>query len=245
MVKAFTGNSEKDGHIPQKRLNEESSRQIISSLTHELRTPLSIISSNLQLLQDSKMMDDEMREETFELCGEAIKSMSRFLDDIYFLNVSIKGELKRIPEVFELNTFFNKLVKEFSFLEYEDKRLFLIFFLEENEIYTDKELLNRSLHNVISNAMKFSPEEVQVNVAFDGKLLKVDIVDKGIGIPRDDLELIFDPFFRGENVKMIAGTGLGLSIVRKSIDCLGGEIKIESEVGEGTNVKLIIPNDGR
>jgi len=228
----------------RKSLNEENSKQIISSISHELRTPLSIISSNLQLLKSSNgNIDEDIRSETFLLCDEAIKSMSRFLDDIYFLNVSNKGELQRIPEEFDLEKYFEQLLKEFLILNYDDSRIDLRTNLSTSMIRVDKELLNRVMYNVISNALKFSPENIELKVDYDGKLLLISVIDKGIGIPEADLDLIFAPFFRAGNVKMIAGTGLGMSIIKKSIDCLGGEINIESVVNKGTIVKLIIPSD--
>ncbi|MGQ8337932.1 sensor histidine kinase [Sunxiuqinia sp. A32] len=244
MVEAVTDICDREDCRARKSMNEDSSKQIISSISHELRTPLSIISSNLQLLKSTNgQIDDEIRSETFMLCDEAIKSMSRFLDDIYFLNVSIKGELKRIPEEFNIKKYFKKLLKEFSFLDFENDRLLLTMDLASKKMIVDKELLSRSMHNVISNALKFSPDKVIIDVKFDGKLLMVTVEDKGIGIPEDEIDLIFTPFFRANNVKMISGTGLGMSITKKSLDCLGGEINIESEVSKGTIVKLIIPND--
>ncbi len=246
MVESNTSGCDKDDCHLQKGSNEESSRQIISSISHELRTPLSIISSNLQLLESWKgEMNDDIRKETFDLCGEAIKSMSRFLDDIYFLNVSNKGELTKDYQEIDLPKYFNILVKELSFSEFDEERLSLNYNFKNNVFFTDRELLRRVMYNVISNALKFSPEDVIVNVNYDSDQLNIHVEDKGIGIPTDELELIFEPFFRGNNVKMISGTGLGMSIVKNSIDCLGGKIELKSNIGKGTIVKIIIPNNGK
>ena len=246
MVETITSVCDKDDCRLQKGINEESSKQIISSISHELRTPLSIISSNLQLLESWQgEIDDEIRKETFDLCGEAIKSMSRFLDDIYFLNVSNKGELKKDYQKIDLSKYFNTLVKELSFSEFDEERLKLDCNLKQGFILTDKELLRRIMYNVMSNALKFSPEDVIVNISYNGDQLHVCVEDKGIGISEDELALIFDPFFRGNNVKMISGTGLGMSIVKNSIDCLGGKIELKSNIGKGTSVKIIIPNNGK
>ncbi len=245
MVENISGVCDKEGCNVPKGFAEENSRQIISSISHELRTPLSIISSNLQMLEDCKELDDEMRQETFELCGEAIKSMSRFLDDIYFLNVSNKGELKKDLKKFNLEKYCKNIVKELSFSEFDEERIKLTCNFSEPKITTDKELLRRVFYNVISNAIKFSPEDVLVDVDYNGENLFIKVEDKGIGIPPEELELVIEPFFRGNNVKMIAGTGLGLSITKKSLDCLGGKIDFESIIGEGTKVKLIIPNNGK
>ena len=246
MVETIRNDSDQDGLQLKKGINEESSKQIISSISHELRTPLSIISSNLQLLQSWKgEIDEDIRKETFDLCEEAIKSMSRFLDDIYFLNISNKGELKKEIEKVDLLKYFNTLVKEFAFSEFDEQRLKLSFEFKEDIVFVDKELLKRIMYNVISNALKFSPDDVDVNVCSNDHQIMIDVSDKGIGIDKEELELVFEPFFRGNNVKMISGTGLGMSIVKKSLDCMGGKIELESNIGKGTNVKIIIPTNGK
>lgn len=246
MVKTIKSDGDQGELFTKKGLNEESSRQIISSISHELRTPLSIISSNLQLLESWKgEMDEEIRKETFDLCGEAIKSMSRFLDDIYFLNVSNKGELKKDIEEVNLKKYFKKLIKEFAFSEFDEERLKLSYQFKQEKVLIDKELLKRIMYNVVSNALKFSPEDVAVDVESSDEQLRIEVLDKGIGIAEEDQEFIFNPFYRGNNVKMISGTGLGMSIVKNSLDCMGGKIKIESNIGEGTNVKIIIPTNGQ
>lgn len=218
--------------------------QIISSLSHELRTPITILSSNLQLLKnnDSKL-DEEMRTETFQLCEEALKSVTNFLDGIHFLNLANKKELKRKDTPINLNQFIKKILNERNTLFYKSDRIKVMIDQQKIDFCTDELLLGKILTNLIENAYKFSAKDVLLTITNDRNFLDINIEDQGVGIPEDKLHSIFLPFFRCENVKMLSGTGLGLPIAQKATDCLGGEITITSTLSKGTKVKLKIPSN--
>lgn len=110
-------------------------------------------------------------------------------------------------------------------------------------LLTDEKLLRNILINILTNAVKFSPdkEEVSLNVLDHDEFITLEIRDDGIGIPDEELELIFEPFTRGRSVADIQGTGLGLSIVKKAVELLNGTIDVKSEVGSGSVFKVTIP----
>ena len=97
--------------------------------------------------------------------------------------------------------------------------------------------------NLLTNAIKFSPPngKIIINCINTPQMLKIEIKDFGIGIPEEDKEHLFTTFFRSKNAVNIQGTGLGLHIVKRHLDLLKGEIKIESKLNEGTNVIFTIP----
>ena len=97
--------------------------------------------------------------------------------------------------------------------------------------------------NIISNAVKFSPDADKVTIEFSSEknYTVISVTDFGIGIPKSELKSIFNPFTRGENVDLIQGTGLGLSIVKGAIDVLGGKIIVNSTIGSGTSFIVKIP----
>jgi signal transduction histidine kinase len=108
----------------------------------------------------------------------------------------------------------------------------------------DKELVRYIISNLISNAIKFSPQGSIVKFEIFGTLgnhVEFNIEDHGVGIPEKDLSSIFEPFHRGENVTEYQGTGLGLSIVKRCVETHLGSIKIESNQGKGTNVNVRLP----
>ena len=122
-------------------------------------------------------------------------------------------------------------------------------------ICSDKKLLRQIFLNLISNAVKFTPDEnnIYLTLSFDAdakipadasnvsKYFKVEIKDDGIGIPEEDLNNIFEPFSRAKNADEIKGSGLGLSIVKRAVDLLHGEIKVQSKLNEGTAFNVILP----
>ena len=110
-------------------------------------------------------------------------------------------------------------------------------------VESDKNLLRNILINLVSNAVKFSGEgsTVTVKADVDNNQMKLSVSDKGMGISQEDQEHLFSSFFRGKNVINIQGTGLGLHIVKRYIDLLDGEVYLQSELGRGTTVSLIIP----
>ncbi len=110
-------------------------------------------------------------------------------------------------------------------------------------VYSDKKLFRNVLINIVSNAIKFSPEnsEIRIDCNVSDKNASVDVTDKGIGISKDDQEHLFSSFFRAKNALNIAGTGLGLHIVKRYIALLGGNVHLKSELNEGTTISFTIP----
>jgi signal transduction histidine kinase len=97
------------------------------------------------------------------------------------------------------------------------------------------------LLNILSNALKFSNGEVQLIISTSNGQLSIKVKDRGIGIPEDEMEQIFQPFYRASNAKHISGTGLGLAIVNAMVDSLGGKIQVSRSMEEGTTIQIMIP----
>ncbi|HKJ43772.1 MAG TPA: HAMP domain-containing sensor histidine kinase [Sunxiuqinia sp.] len=229
--------------MSSEQMHDKSIAQILSSLSHELRTPLSILSSNLQLLKKNENLDTEIRVETFQLFEEALGSVTRFLDQIYFLNLSNKGELKSQSTIFNVDDFLNRVLNQPQTLLYQSDRIKLATNFLNKEFCSDEVLLKHILTNLLDNALKFSSKEVSFRISSDDQYLNILIEDQGMGMPEDQIDYLFEPFTRGSNVKMISGSGLGLAIVKRSVDCLDGIIYVDSDVSKGTTIKLKIPAD--
>ncbi|MGQ7869167.1 sensor histidine kinase [Sunxiuqinia sp. sy24] len=220
--------------------------QIISSLSHELRTPLTILSSNLQLLKTSNhSLEPTVREETFQLCEEALTAVTKFLDDIHFINLSNKNELKQNRQKVDISQLISNVLASKKTCFYKSNRIKVLSHSKQFFFKTDEALLAKIITNLLSNAYKFSTKEITLKLSNENNHLNIEIEDQGVGIPTDQLEFIFMPFYRCENVKMLSGTGLGLSVAKKAADCLNGEITIDSTLSKGTTVKLKILSDER
>lgn len=224
--------------------SDQNISQIISSLSHELRTPLTILSSNLQLLKSNNLnLEATVRAETFQLCEEALNSVTKFLDGIHFLNLANKKELRKNASTFELDEMIETVLNKRNTSFYQSNRIKIEPGFKQKQVCTDKELLTKVLINILDNAYKFSAKEVIVKMNIENQHLIIKIEDQGVGIPPEEMSLIFMPFYRCENVKMLSGTGIGLSIAKKAVDCLDGELNITSKIKEGTKVKLKIRAD--
>jgi signal transduction histidine kinase len=110
-------------------------------------------------------------------------------------------------------------------------------------IHTSPEIINRIIDNLFTNATKYTPAGTSIEISLNvvGNEAVIEVSDHGVGIPEDEIEMIFQPFYRGSNVVDTPGTGLGLLIVEKSLQLLGGGIQVHSQVGEGTRVVMHIP----
>ena len=107
----------------------------------------------------------------------------------------------------------------------------------------DEKHIKHIINNLISNAVKYSlpPSPIEIKIELENNTVNLSVSDQGIGIPKKDFDMIFEPFYRGENTEHISGTGLGLSIIKKAVEMHKGEIIVESEEGKGSTFKIILP----
>jgi signal transduction histidine kinase len=168
--------------------------------------------------------------------------MTNLLDDVLMIGKSELGKSLDILD-FDLVNTVKSISENIMFIDNNKHKL--VFDMPERlKIKSDKRLVDHIVNNLIMNAVKYSPKQKDVYVKvneIDSNRFEFVVKDKGIGIPKEDLDNIFDSFYRSSNTGSIEGTGLGMSIVKKSIDSLQGTIQIESEESQGTKVSVILP----
>lgn len=222
----------------------------VSTLSHEFRTPLTIIQSSKNLLANYlDRMSVESREEHLERIEEQVDYLTRMIDDLLSLgegkNGGVSVDRKLVNLQMECQRIFD-LVRISTYSQHE-----VVFDVVDTlgEAMMDVRLLRQILTNLLSNAIKYSPETSTIcfRVNKDGDTAVFQVIDSGIGMSPEDLELIFQPFKRGKNASEIQGTGLGMVIVKQAVDALDGTITCESQLGHGTTfivrLPLIAPND--
>ncbi|HBX52651.1 MAG: hypothetical protein A2275_15260 [Bacteroidetes bacterium RIFOXYA12_FULL_35_11] len=217
--------------------------QFVSTVSHEFRTPMTIIYSNLQLMESIKdKMSPEEISKSYSRVYTAIKQMTQILDQVNLVNKDMAGKLIYKPYAVNLETFVKQLVDELSSLSQKVK-IELVFKEEFGVIYFDPTLTQYIIMNLLSNAIKFSlqSDTVLFIISKINQSIHIEITDHGIGIPKEDQHRLFEAFFRARNAANIKGTGLGLSIVKRSVDIHNGAINFESEEGAGTKVTVILP----
>lgn len=224
-------------------LGELKSRYV-SMAAHDLRNPLAVIQSAIDLLHryDDRLNADQ-KEAKFTGIETSIKVMVAMLDDILTIGQVESGKLTFVPESLDLLTFCDTIIAE---IRQTTGGMQPVFFNSKGgcgTAYADPKLLRHILGNLLSNAIKYSPEDRIVTFTLNCQpdAITFCVQDQGIGIPASEQVHLYEPFHRASNVQQIPGTGLGLSIVKRSVDLHGGTITAESEEGVGTTFTVVIP----
>lgn len=226
----------------EKMLNEIKGR-FVSMASHEFRTPLSTVLSSASLLSRYTTTDEQdKRNRHIEKIKNSVKHLNDILEDFLSLGKLDEGKVSIHTGNFDLQEFVNDVAEEMKGFTKKDQQ---IDYAHTGDllVYTDHKLLKNILINLIGNAIKFSNEgsTVFIRSSTNGDLGVISIADQGIGISKDDLEHLFSSFFRAANALNIQGTGLGLHIVKRYVDLLKGQVKVESELNKGTTITLTIP----
>ncbi|MBW4430271.1 MAG: PAS domain S-box protein [Pelatocladus maniniholoensis HA4357-MV3] len=233
----------------EKELNELKSR-FISITSHEFRTPLTIILSSSELLEYyHHKWTEEKRLSHIRRIQTSVKHMTDMLNDVLVIGKAEAGRLDFKPISLDLVEYCRDLIQELQQDgDTEDETENAIAFhceYESMHCRVDKNLLGHILRNLLTNAIKYSVNDgiIKFTLTEQKNQVVFEIKDQGIGIPEEDLPLLFDSFHRAANVGNIPGTGLGLSIVKKCIDLHQGKIFVDSKVGVGTTFTIILPLD--
>jgi signal transduction histidine kinase len=216
----------------------------VSMAAHDLRNPLTLIQLAVSSLhQHSDRLTPAKKEDKYHTIQTSIKVMVDMLDDILTLGQVESGKLNFEPVEIDVLAFCESMVSEIKQAAGVTR---LIHFTGEGECrtaYLDARLLRHILGNLLSNALKYSPENCPVMFSShcDSNQITFRIQDQGIGIPDQDQPRLFDTFYRASNAKKLPGTGLGLAIVKQSVELHGGTITFESREDVGTTFTVVIP----
>lgn len=220
----------------------------VSMVSHEFRTPLGVILSSTEiLLSYFDRLTPDKRNEHLRTIVRSIRSLSRLVEEVLLLGKVEAGRLKFQPTSIDLIPLCDQLVDEAHSASELPHPFKLDVHGDLENAVGDEDLLRHILANILSNAMKYSPANAPITLSIhrENEWAIFTLVDRGIGIPAEDLRHLFQAFHRGRNVGQQAGTGLGLVIVRSFAQHHGGDIHITSEVGCGTTVVVKLPLFGR
>jgi PAS domain S-box-containing protein len=234
----------------QKELNELKSR-FVSTASHEFRTPLSAINfaaGSIKKYWDK--MEPTMIDRKLHKIEDQVLHMTKLLDDVLMVGQADVGKMINKPSYINLGNFIYEIIEEINNSRNNSRNnsheivLVASDELINSTLFIDEKLGRNIFINLIDNALKFSPEakKVVVEILAERKYTVFKIQDFGIGIPKAEINNIFSPFTRGENVDLIQGTGLGLSIVKEAVNLIGGEIIVNSSIDKGTTFIVKIPN---
>ena len=227
----------------EKELNELKS-SFISTASHEFRTPLTSIRLYTDLIA---MMGKEINENELKNYIEhiqiSVKNMTTLINDVLTLSRTDTGKISFTPSVIDLHKFSENILSEIKDICSSKHKLIFNYKTSINKFLLDEKLLRHIFLNLLSNAVKYSPNGgiVSLEINIDKNIILFIFSDEGLGIAENELNNIFEPFYRTSNSQAIEGTGLGLAIVKRSVELHGGTIEINSYLNKGTKFYVRLP----
>ncbi len=232
----------------ESKASEVMTREMISSITHDLKTPLASVKGYAQGILDGIASSPDKLNKYVTTIHRKANDMTSLIDELSFFSNIYKKDVPYHWEIVDANTYFSNCVSDLS-LDLETKKISLLYNFQgagKVKIRIDEEKLKRVINNVIGNSSKYIQSKmgiVFVNIEQTDDELIVHIQDNGIGIDKEDLERIFERFYRTDRSRNsdTGGTGLGLAIAKKIIEDHNGKIWADSVVGEGTTISFSLP----
>jgi signal transduction histidine kinase len=226
-------------------LIQERSR-FMNRVAHNLKAPLTAMASMLEVIQNGYL--GGVNEGLHQYLGRVdrrVHGMLLMIDELMTLAKSQSKERRFEYAPVDLRILADR-VKQTFLEKASEKRLTFEVNVSEDfpPLNADQELMEQMLENLVSNAIKYTPEGGRVGMAIqsaENDTVRITVSDNGIGIPRDEISRLFSEFFRASNVKSVIGTGLGLAIVKEIVNQHGGQISVDSKEGIGTTVTIYFP----
>jgi two-component system, OmpR family, sensor histidine kinase VicK len=233
--------------ITEQEKIEMERREFVANVSHELRTPLTTMRSYLEALADGAWKDDEIAPQFLQTTRTETERMIRLVNDLLQLSKMDREDYRLSKEWIDFSIYFNKIIDRFELTK--NQNVTFIREIPETPMFVeiDQDKITQVLDNIISNAMKYSPEggRITYRIKEEDTQIVVSISDEGVGIPSENVNKIFDRFYRVDKARTrrLGGTGLGLAIAKEMVQAHQGDIWAESVEGAGTTVYFSLPYD--
>ena len=234
--------------VTEQEKTEQERRDFVSNVSHELRTPLTSMRSYLEALEDGAWKDPEIAPHFLQVTLEETDRMIRMINDLLNLSKMDSGNAQMQMELVNFNNLVNFVLDRFDMMvtsqdkDYQIKREFT---KRDLWLEIDTDRLIQVIDNIMNNAIKYSPDggTITVRLIETHNHIILSITDEGMGIPRKDLNKIFDRFYRVDKARarQQGGTGLGLAISREVLKAHGGSIWVESRENQGSTFYVSLP----
>lgn len=233
--------------ISSRKKQELQRNEMISMVSHDLKSPLTTIIgyAELLLMKDLDISQDDR--EMIEIIYESGKKLSGMVEDFLLASKMDAGKIQLVKSEMDLSAMLTKVHKDFLGPAMKKRQEFVLEAGHLPEINADWRQLERAVSNLVGNAIKFTGEAGRVALtagspAVDGQdWVEIAVSDNGPGIPKEEADRVFDKYFRSTRTSGTKGTGLGLSIVKSIVDLHNGRVSVESEPGKGSTFRITLP----
>lgn len=224
---------------------EQLKNELVSTVSHELKTPLAAIKAYTATLRQNPELFAEKREEYLRVIEEQADRLSRLIDDLLLVARVEGGQLLRKRTTVPVDRVIDEALAEIHF---DAERYPIVRETANASVSGDPDRLRDLFRNLIENAMKYSPDGGPIAIRADeqAEATTIEVSDSGIGISNEDLPYVFERFYRADSdaVEAAGGSGLGLYIARAIVRAHGGKIQAGSEPGRGTTFTICLPKRG-
>ena len=220
--------------------------EFFSMVSHEFRTPLSLITGSAQLLNESlKPLVEASKLKNLQRIRASAKLMSQMLNGVLMIARADAGKLEFNPTFLELQTFCLNLIEDVQVFSHSTRLIKFSYQGQITQARLDEKLMYSLLSNLLSNAVKYSPPETPIHFRLVSSPTQItfQVQDEGIGILPEDLADLYSPFSRGSNAGNALGSGLGLTVVKRCVELHKGRIFVESAIDKGTTFTVVLPTD--
>lgn len=220
-------------------------REFVANVSHELRTPLTTMRSYLEALAEGAWKDEEIAPNFLEVTQNETERMIRLVNDLLQLSKMDSEDYQLTTEWINIATFYHRIINRFELTKNQNVQFERQIVDRGTFVEIDEDKLTQVLDNIISNAMKYSPEggKIAFKLQEDKEKVILSVSDEGMGIPSENINKIFERFYRVDKARTrkLGGTGLGLAIAKEMVEAHGGQIWVESVEGQGTTVFFSLP----
>jgi two-component system phosphate regulon sensor histidine kinase PhoR len=234
--------------VTREKQIQQMKNDFVSHVSHELKTPLASITAYSEMLVDGEANDEETKKEFYSVIQNQAKRLSRLIEDILNTSRIESGLIKVNKEPVSLTMLIEEQLQMIKGCA-EEKNIEIVGQkpIVFDQVYVDRDMMSQVIINLLSNAVKYTQPGGTVRIATEvdeaASVARVIVTDTGVGIPEDEIEHVFDKFYRvGANEKQAKGTGLGLNLVKQMVETVhDGRVFVSSTVGEGSAFGFELP----
>lgn len=219
---------------------DEIKRELIANVSHDLKTPLTMIKAYSEMIRDLSGDHKEKREEHLKVIIDETDRLTRLVNDMMDLSKIESGIVSINKEKINFSELASSLIDRIKLSNIDPEHIIEYSIPKDLYVLADKTKIEQVLYNLVINAIKHSGEgnkKIQIKVTATQKRIKVEVIDNGVGISKEDLEHIWDRYYKASDsfTRQVQGSGLGLSIVKNILIKHSSDFGVESEVGKGSN----------